>query len=36
VKASSSDAERPKVPLWTWLIVAACAAFFLEGTLLRK
>jgi hypothetical protein len=36
VKASSGDAERPKVPLWTWLIVAACAAFFLEGTLLRK
>ncbi len=36
VKASSSDAERPKVPLWTWLIVIACAAFFLEGTLLRK
>ncbi len=36
VKASSNDAERPKVPLWTWLIVAACAAFFLEGTLLRK
>ncbi|MBN1204852.1 MAG: BatA domain-containing protein [Myxococcaceae bacterium] len=36
VKASSGDAERPKVPLWTWLIVAACAAFFFEGTLLRK
>lgn len=36
VKASSNDAERPKVPLWTWLIVAACAAFFLEGTLLRR
>ncbi len=36
VKASSGDAEQPKVPLWTWLIVAACAAFFLEGTLLRK
>lgn len=36
VKASSNDAERPKVPLWTWLIVAACAAFFFEGTLLRK
>ena len=36
VKASSGDAERPKVPLWTWLIAAACAAFFLEGTLLRK
>jgi hypothetical protein len=36
VKASSGDAERPKVPMWTWLIVAACAAFFLEGTLLRR
>lgn len=36
VKASSNDAERPPVPLWTWLIVAAALAFFLEGTLLRK
>ncbi|WP_434384125.1 BatA domain-containing protein [Melittangium boletus] len=36
VKASSSDAERPPVPLWTWLIAAAALAFFLEGTLLRK
>ncbi|WNG30620.1 hypothetical protein F0U62_46350 [Cystobacter fuscus] len=36
VKASSTDAERPPVPLWTWLIVAAAIAFFLEGTLLRK
>lgn len=36
VKASSADAERPSVPLWTWLILAACLAFFFEGTLLRK
>ncbi len=36
VKASSADAERPPVPLWTWLIVAAAMAFFFEGTLLRK
>ncbi|ADO69088.1 BatA domain-containing protein [Stigmatella aurantiaca] len=36
VTTSSGEAERPKVPLWTWLIVAACAAFFLEGTLLRN
>ena len=36
VKASSADAERPPVPLWTWLIVAAALAFFFEGTLLRK
>jgi hypothetical protein len=36
VKASSADAERPSVPLWTWLILAACMAFFFEGTLLRK
>ncbi|KFA87172.1 BatA domain-containing protein [Archangium violaceum] len=36
VKASSSDSERPPVPLWTWLIVAAALAFFFEGTLLRK
>jgi len=36
VKASSTDAERPPVPLWTWLIVAAALAFFAEGLLLRK
>jgi hypothetical protein len=36
VKASSADSERPNVPLWTWLILAACLAFFFEGTLLRK
>jgi hypothetical protein len=36
VKASSTDAERPAIPLWTWLIFAACLAFFAEGTLLRK
>jgi hypothetical protein len=36
VKASSAEAERPTVPLWTWLIFAACLAFFFEGTLLRK
>ncbi|MGZ3457116.1 MAG: BatA domain-containing protein [Archangium sp.] len=36
VKASNADAERPPVPLWTWLIVAAALAFFFEGTLLRK
>ena len=36
VQASSNDAERPPVPLWTWLIVAAALAFFLEGTLLRR
>ncbi|NTX03154.1 BatA domain-containing protein [Myxococcus llanfairpwllgwyngyllgogerychwyrndrobwllllantysiliogogogochensis] len=36
VKASSGDEDRPTVPLWTWLILAACVAFFFEGTLLRK
>ncbi|QSQ22675.1 BatA domain-containing protein [Pyxidicoccus parkwayensis] len=36
VKASSGDADKPTVPLWTWLILAACLAFFFEGTLLRK
>jgi len=36
VKASAADAERPPVPLWTWLIVAAAVAFFCEGLLLRK
>ncbi|QQR43827.1 BatA domain-containing protein [Myxococcus xanthus] len=36
VKASTGDADKPTVPLWTWLILAACLAFFFEGTLLRK
>jgi len=36
VKVSSGDADKPSVPLWTWLILAACLAFFFEGTLLRK
>jgi hypothetical protein len=36
VKASSGDTDKPAVPLWTWLILAACLAFFFEGTLLRK
>lgn len=26
----------PPVPLWTWLLLAAVVAFFLEGTLLRS
>ncbi|AKQ63364.1 hypothetical protein A176_000276 [Myxococcus hansupus] len=36
VKASTGDSDKPSVPLWTWLILAACLAFFFEGTLLRK
>ncbi|QSQ12814.1 BatA domain-containing protein [Myxococcus landrumensis] len=36
VKASSGDEDRPSVPMWTWLILAACVAFFFEGALLRK
>ncbi|MBF5041885.1 VWA domain-containing protein [Aggregicoccus sp. 17bor-14] len=36
VKAANGDAQKPEVPVWTWLIVAAAVAFFLEGTLLRK
>jgi hypothetical protein len=36
VQASASGGERPAVPLWTWLFVAAAVAFFLEGVLLRK
>jgi hypothetical protein len=36
VKVSSGDADKPSVPLWTWLILVACLAFFFEGTLLRK
>jgi hypothetical protein len=34
--ASSGDANKPAEPLWTWLILAACLAFFFEDTLLRK
>lgn len=36
VKASTGDADKPVVPLWTWLILAACLTFFFEDTLLRK
>lgn len=36
VKASTADANRPPVPVWTWLLVAAALAFFCEGLLLRK
>lgn len=36
VQASAGAAERPAVPLWTWLFVVAAVAFFLEGVLLRK
>ena len=35
VRGPGSDAGH-KVPLWTWLVVAAALAFFFEGTLLRK
>jgi hypothetical protein len=34
-QASAGGSER-KTPLWTWLILAAAVAFFLEGVLLRK
>ncbi|MGA9521610.1 MAG: hypothetical protein WBV82_09110, partial [Myxococcaceae bacterium] len=34
--AGMAGSEAPTVPIWTWLIVAAAVAFFLEGTLLRK
>jgi hypothetical protein len=35
VRGPTSAAER-RVPLWTWLVVGAALAFFLEGVLLRK
>ena len=35
VRSTTESSEDPPVPLWTWLIVAAAAAFFIEGTLLR-
>ena len=34
--AGMAGGELPSIPIWTWLIVAAALAFFLEGTLLRK
>jgi hypothetical protein len=33
---ATEGAERPEVPLWTWLIMAAALAFFCEGLLLRR
>jgi hypothetical protein len=35
VRGPASVADR-RVPLWTWLVVMAAAAFFCEGLLLRK
>jgi hypothetical protein len=32
----AGEANERKVPIWTWLLVAAALAFFLEGTLLQK
>jgi hypothetical protein len=34
--AGGPSGPAPKVPLWTWLIIAATLAFFFEGVLLRK
>ncbi len=36
--ATSADAARPNqgTPLWTWLLVAALIAFFVEGLLVRR
>jgi hypothetical protein len=36
MRASVADAQSQHVPFWTWLIVGAAIAFFLEGVLLRK
>lgn len=35
-RGAGDSGNEPKVPLWTWLIAAAAAAFFFEGLLLRK
>ena len=34
--AGGPSGPAPKVPLWTWLILATVLAFFFEGVLLRK
>lgn len=36
VKTAGSSGTRDATPLWTWLLVIAVVAFFLEGALLRK
>ncbi|MEN9797297.1 MAG: hypothetical protein RL653_993 [Pseudomonadota bacterium] len=36
VKAAAASAGPSPVPLWSWLLVVAAVAFFLEGLLLRK
>ncbi|MFL5322123.1 MAG: BatA domain-containing protein [Myxococcaceae bacterium] len=36
VKAASAAGQSSRVPFWTWLIVTAVLAFFVEGVLLRK
>ena len=36
VKAAAASTGPSRVPLWSWLLVAAAVALFLEGLLLRK
>jgi hypothetical protein len=36
MKDSGPDGKQRHLPFWSWLIVAAALAFFLEGVLLRK
>jgi hypothetical protein len=36
VKQEGGGGRERRVPFWSWLIVAAAAAFFLEGVLLRR
>jgi hypothetical protein len=36
VRAGSASAQASRVPLWTWLILAAVLAFFFEGVLLKS
>jgi hypothetical protein len=36
VKKEAGSGPDRQTPLWTWLIIAAAAAFFFEGLLLRK
>ena len=36
VRSAAAEGRRPSIPLWSWLFLAAAAAFLAEGVLSRK